>query len=102
MKRQKKTTFGRLKGAARRRCHKLLARVREKGVVFVSREHEYRDAERLHQTGLVIACVSKKNLIGRPTGRPFKELALHATEDLAKRGDYARTMLPRPSRKLSA
>ena len=71
---------------------KLLRRVRARGCVWVRRECEYRDAERLHHVGLITAVVSKYNHLGVGS-RPFRELALYPTEADALK--MYRTILPR-------
>lgn len=80
-----------LRGGARRRCMKLLRRVRTRGCVWVRCESQYRDAERLHRVGLVTAVVSKWSW-GNGS-RPFRELALYPTEADARK--MYRTILPR-------
>lgn len=73
-----------LRGRRRRRHHQLLAEVR-RNVMYVRSEHEFRIVQRLHRVGLVTACVSKANLFGPYTGRPFRKLAVFATETEARR-----------------
>lgn len=85
-----------LRGQSRRRHRRLLAAVLRRRVMYVRREHEFRMAERLHRAGLVVACISKANLFGPFTGRPFRELAVFATE--AEATQQYRRMLPRKTR----
>jgi len=85
------TPLGLLSGDARRRCMRLLRRIRARGVVWARRSSEFRDAERLHRAGLITAVVSKYNLFGGP--RPYRELGLYPTEAAARR--LYRTVLPR-------
>jgi hypothetical protein len=55
------------------------------GCVFLWRESDFRDAERLHRAGLVTAVASKSNWIGIGGGkRAFRELAVFATESEAR------------------
>ena len=90
-------TLQELKGPARRRCMKLARLVRTQGVVYLRRDHEFRDAFRLHLAGLVTAAVSKFDLMGywerHGKSWAFKELALFPTEaEALKRYE---TILPR-------
>ena len=83
-----------LKGPARRRCMKLLRRLRDPkrfGCIFVRHEPEFREAERLHRAGLLTACASKWNWMGGR--RPFRELALFVDESDARK--QYKTVLPR-------
>lgn len=72
-----------LRGPRRRRHQRLLRHVRAAGEIYVCAEHTFRMIERLHRAGLVTACVSKRNLFGPFTGRPFRELAVFPTEAAA-------------------
>jgi len=65
-----------LRGIRRRRHARFLRRVRLHGELYVRSETEFRMAERLHRARIITALVSKWNWIGRPTGRPFREIVL--------------------------
>jgi hypothetical protein len=86
------TPFHALQGKARRRCLKLVRRIRAR-YLFVRGEASFRDVERLHQARLVTAAASKWNWAGIGT-RPFKELAVFANEDEARKL-YPESILPR-------
>lgn len=78
-------TLSKLNGRQRRRHRRFLRRITARGAVYVRREFEFRMAERLHRAGLATAAASKANLFGAYTGRPFRELAVFAREDEARR-----------------
>lgn len=79
MRRDERQTIARgLPGEARRRCERLLARVRAR-TQYVRTRHEIRDARRLADAGLICAAVSKGRFIGA------LELALFASETEARR-----------------
>lgn len=83
MRRARRQTIarGNLTPRARRRIARLVARVRAASV-FVDGAPSFRDAERAHRAGLIVAVVSKANIWGSPR-RPFRELELFATRDAA-------------------
>jgi hypothetical protein len=87
------TPYGLLKGPARRRCNRLLREVQEHGCTWVRGEDTFRDAERLHNAGLLVAAVSKYRWWGGGK-RPFRELALFASRAEAE-ARYGRSILPR-------
>ena len=70
---------------------RLLAQVQATGCVFVREQHEFRDADRLHRTGMLTAVVAKWSWAGGK--RPFRELALFASEPEARK--RYRRILPR-------
>ena len=74
------TRLGDLRGAQLRRHRRLLARIyaHPQRVAYVRHEHEFRMAQRLHEAGLLVACVSRLSLFGGR--RPFRELALFLNE----------------------
>lgn len=77
------TKYYNLKGPQRRRHRRLLRKIQGKRVLYARAEVEFRMIERLHQAGLVTACISKWNWMD--TGkRPFRELAVFATEAAAR------------------
>lgn len=93
-----------LPGRARRRCLRLLRRVREQpyGTDCVRGEYHgalFRDAQRLHYAGLITAAASKPNwgrLLGDPRASkyPFRELTLFADEAEARK-QYPNSIMPR-------
>ena len=80
-------SYGSLRGRRLRTHRRLLRRIasRPMHVIYVRSNAEFRMAERLHRAHLLTACVSKWNWIGPPNGRPFRELALFASENDARR-----------------
>ena len=84
-----------LKGKARRRCLALLRRLNSDdlqevaSVSYPRKEWQFRDAERLHKSKLITACVSKWSV----GSRPFKELALFVSESAARKSSMY--ILPR-------
>lgn len=84
--------YGALRGYRLRRHRRLIARVAERGRIWVTHEPEFRMVERMHRAGVVAAAVSKWRMFG-PGRRPFRELAVFATE-AAARTSYRR-ILPR-------
>lgn len=79
--------YGSLRGQRLRAHRRLLRRIasRPMHVIYVRSNAEFRMAERLHRAHLLTACISKWNWIGPPNGRPFRELALFASETAARR-----------------
>lgn len=77
-------TLSSLNGRQRRRHRRFLRHIVARGAVWVSSEPEFRMAERLHSAGLVTAAASKKNWLGKGR-RPFRELAVFASEDAARK-----------------
>lgn len=89
--------YSMLKGPARRRCDRLARKVREHGVAYVYRESDFRDAERLHNAGIIVAAIGKYRFW--PGGkRPFRELALFPDRASAEEC-HPRTILPKSRRR---
>lgn len=78
---------GSLRGQRLRAHQRMLRRIasRPMHVIYVRSDTEFRMAERLHRAHLLTACISKWNWLGPPNGRPFRELALFASEPDARR-----------------
>ncbi len=83
----------RFNGKVHRRHRRMLAEVRKRGVVYVRGEMQFKIAEQLHKAGLCTACVSKFNLFDDENPRPFRELAVYASETEALK--HYRETLPR-------
>lgn len=88
--------YNALRGPRLRRHRRFLRDVQRRGALYVRAEHEFRMAERLHREGLLTACVSKLDWISLNRNRPFRELAVFATEAVARR--HYDQILPRLSR----
>lgn len=63
-------------------------------VLFIRGECSFRQIERLHKAGLVTACASKVNWMGKGN-RPFRELAVYLTEQEALERYSKDVILPR-------
>lgn len=85
-----------LRGKQRRRCMRMFWKVMASGLEYVRRDHEFRNARRLHDAGLVTVVGSKVRMFG-DSPWAFRELGIFA-EDAEARRMYPRTVMPRRKR----